>query len=88
MLTVLRKHGYLTFARPQDGSYDPVCFDYRKKTDSTEPAVVRIDHEEILCRDRIRIKQIGFSCQAATSYRRIPERRWPTSDKRPRAYLS
>jgi hypothetical protein len=58
LLAVLWKNGYLPFARPEDGSYDPVCFDRRKKADSTEPAIVRIDHEEILCRDRLRIKQI------------------------------
>ena len=60
LLTVLWKHGYLPlpFARPADGSYDPVCFDCRQKSDSTEPAVVRIDHEEILRRERIRIGKI------------------------------
>jgi hypothetical protein len=58
LLTVLWKHGYLPFARPADGSYDPVCFDCRKNIQSTEPPVVRIDHEEILCRERIRIEQV------------------------------
>ena len=55
MIEVLWQHGYLPFARPADWSYDPVCFDCRHLSPCTEPAVVRIDHEEILCHDRIRI---------------------------------
>src|SRR6266478_990770 len=58
LLTVLWKSGYLPFARPADCSYDPVCFDFSKNKNSSEPAVVRIDHEEILCRERIRIKEV------------------------------
>jgi hypothetical protein len=52
---VLWQHGRLPFARPADWSYDPVCFDCRHLSPSIEPAVVRIDHEQILCHGRIRV---------------------------------
>lgn len=42
-------HGFIPFARPADWNYDPICFDYRAKVRKSEPPVVRIDHEEILC---------------------------------------
>lgn len=51
----LLKQGFLRFARPADWSYDPVCFDYRNSKGKLEPAVVRIDHEEILCNSRLRV---------------------------------
>lgn len=51
----LFRNGFLPFARPEDGSYDPVCFDYRSKRKKSEPPVVRIDHEEILCNNRLRV---------------------------------
>ena len=54
MVSILWKHGFLPFARPEDSSHDPVCFDCGNAR-SNEPAVVRIDHEEILRRDRVRV---------------------------------
>ena len=50
---VTMKAGYLQFARPEDGSYDPICFDASRKVSNREFPIVRLDHEEILCRDRI-----------------------------------
>jgi hypothetical protein len=47
------KAGYIQFARPESGSYDPVCFDARRTVSNREFPIVRLDHEEILCRDRI-----------------------------------
>jgi len=58
MVGVLWEHGYLPFATPEDSSYDPVCFDYTNVSGGNEPAVVRIDHEEILCRENIRVLQV------------------------------
>lgn len=55
MSPFLLKQGLLPFARPADWSYDPVGFDYRNSNRKLEPAVVRIDHEEILCNDRLRV---------------------------------
>jgi hypothetical protein len=48
------KAGYIQFARPQDGSYDPICFDARRSVSNREFPIVRLDHEAILCHDRIR----------------------------------
>jgi hypothetical protein len=46
--------GYIQFARPASGSYDPVCFDARHSVSNREFPIVQLDHEEILCRERIR----------------------------------
>jgi hypothetical protein len=58
LVSVLWEHGYLPFARPEDSSYDPVCFHCVNVSAGSEPAVVRIDHEEVLCRNRIRVRQV------------------------------
>jgi hypothetical protein len=58
MVAVLWAHGYLPFARPEDSSYDPICFDFTNGFGGDEAAVVRIDHEEILCRENIRVVQV------------------------------
>ncbi len=47
--------GYIQFARPVGGSYDPICFDANHSSKNREFPIVRLDHEEILCRDRIRV---------------------------------
>ncbi len=47
------KAGYIQFARPETQSYDPVCFDARRASSNREFPLVRLDHEEILCRERI-----------------------------------
>ncbi len=47
-------NGFLFFARPEDGSYDPICFDIRSRKKREYP-VVRLDHESILQFDKIRI---------------------------------
>ena len=54
---VTMKAGYLQFARPEDGSYDPICFDASRKVSNREFPIVRLDHEEILCRDRIAVSE-------------------------------
>jgi hypothetical protein len=60
MSSFLLTQGLLPFTRPADGSYDPVCFDCRGSRRRSEPAVVRVDHEEVLCNDRLRIvSQLG-----------------------------
>ena len=37
MVSALWKHGLLPFARPEDSSYDPVCFDYINVAPTGEP---------------------------------------------------
>jgi hypothetical protein len=48
------KAGYIQFARPLGGSYDPICFDARQSVSNREFPIVQLDHEDILCRNRIR----------------------------------
>jgi hypothetical protein len=55
MFPFLVDKGFLRFARLQTWSYDPVCFDFTNSNRKSEPAVVRIDHEEILCNERLRV---------------------------------
>jgi hypothetical protein len=50
---VLVRHGYLQFARPNTGDYDPICFDTRRRLKGGEYPIVRVAHEPILCHDRI-----------------------------------
>ena len=49
--------GYIQFARPVDGSYDPICFDTNLSSKNREFPIVRLDHEGILCRNRISISE-------------------------------
>ena len=51
------KAGYIQFARPESGSYDPICFDARYAVSNREFPIVQLDHEEILCRNRIYVSQ-------------------------------
>jgi NADPH:quinone reductase-like Zn-dependent oxidoreductase len=47
--------GYLRFAMGPDMDYDPVCFDMDSRKKNREMRVVKIDHEEILCDNRIKV---------------------------------
>jgi hypothetical protein len=51
------RSGYVQFARPAGGSYDPVCFDATRPVNNREFPIVRLDHEEILCNDRIHVSE-------------------------------
>ncbi len=55
MAQVILRNGYIQFARTDTGSYDPICFDAEKSTANREFAIVRLDHEQILCNDRIEV---------------------------------
>lgn len=56
--TVTIAAGYLHFARPSSGSYDPVCFDLNDKNRK----IVQLDHESILLKDKIVVvNEIGRS---------------------------
>jgi len=50
---VTHANGLIQFARPGDGSYDPICFDARRSANNREYPIVRLNHENILCRDEI-----------------------------------
>ena len=47
--------GYIQFGKGPDVDYDPVCFDTRSRRRSGDCRIVKLDHEEILCNDRVKI---------------------------------
>lgn len=50
----LLKNGFIPFGKGADMDYDPVCFDLTQRKKNREFAVVKLDHEEILCNGRIK----------------------------------
>ena len=53
MSPALLRAGFLQIGNPFFYNYDPICFDC--KGPKPEKRIVQLDHEEILCNDRIRI---------------------------------
>lgn len=51
----LLRSGYIQFAKGPDMDYDPVCFDISSRTKAKDYRIVKIDHEEVLCNDRLKI---------------------------------
>jgi hypothetical protein len=47
--------GYIQFGRGPDMDYDPVCFDIRSRTKQKDYRIVKVDHEEILCNNRVKV---------------------------------
>jgi hypothetical protein len=47
--------GYIQFGRGLGGNYDPVCFDINSRKRNGDCRIVRIDHEEILGNDRVKV---------------------------------
>jgi hypothetical protein len=47
--------GYIQFGRGPNIEYDPVCFDIRSRTKRKDYRIVIVDHEEILCNNRIKV---------------------------------
>jgi hypothetical protein len=60
--SVARANGFVQIGRPETGSYDPVCFDASHRTKKGEAAIVRLDHEEILINDSIRVREVIATC--------------------------
>jgi hypothetical protein len=58
--------GYIQFARPEDGSYDPICFDARRSAHNREYPIVRLNHENILIRN-----EVGAAAKMADSFYRF-----------------
>jgi hypothetical protein len=58
--------GYIQFGRGPDIDYDPICFDVRKRTKGKDCAIVKIDHEQILCNNRVKIVS-----QLATTFEQL-----------------
>ena len=57
MAQAMLENGYIQFARPQTGDYDPICFDARRSAANREFGIVRLDHEQLLCYDRIKVRE-------------------------------
>ena len=55
MYSTLKKAGLFHIGFPYEGDYDPICFDTNKKTNSGDFPIVKVDHESILCRDKVLI---------------------------------
>ena len=53
MSPALLRAGFLQIGTPFFHNYDPVCFDC--KGPKAEKRIIQIDHEEILCNDRIQV---------------------------------
>jgi hypothetical protein len=52
----LRKAGFIQFGKGPDLDYDPVCFDISsRKTKAKDYRIVKIDHEQMLCYERVKI---------------------------------
>src|SRR6185312_3978003 len=47
--------GFLQFGKGPDVDYDPVCFDIKTRKQGGDCRIVKIDHEEILCNNRIKV---------------------------------
>jgi hypothetical protein len=57
--------GLVPFARPQNGDWDQMCFDFREHPKRDDHPIVRIDHEEILSR---RLPRLRISDRVAPSF--------------------
>lgn len=53
--SVARANGFVQIGRAEPGSYDPICFDMRRRTKGGEARLVRLDHEAILINQAIRV---------------------------------
>lgn len=51
----LKREGYTQFGKGPHTNYDPVCFDIKSRKKNGDCRIVRIDHEEILCNDRVKV---------------------------------
>ncbi len=55
MFRVLSSNNLVQFGKGPDIDYDPVCFDLNQRGPDGDCAVVKLDHEEILNRERLRV---------------------------------
>jgi hypothetical protein len=53
IFNTLREAGFVQFGKGPDVDYDPVCFDLRRPDNRQDCPIVKFDHEEILCNDRL-----------------------------------
>jgi hypothetical protein len=60
--------GYIQFAKGPDMDHDPVCFDIRSRKKNWNYGIVKIDHEKILCNNRIEVV-----AEIASSFKQLME---------------
>jgi len=54
--------GFIPFAKATDaGGHDPICFNTKVRKGRRDCQIVRIDHEEILCNNRIKVRSVMAS---------------------------
>lgn len=53
LYSVLSSAGYVQFGKGPDMDYDPVCFDFQTRLPDGDCRIVKFDHEEILCHQRL-----------------------------------
>jgi hypothetical protein len=51
----LSEAGFIQFGKGPDADYDPICFDISSRKKNKDCKIVKIDHEQILCNDRVQI---------------------------------
>jgi hypothetical protein len=51
----LLEAGFIQFGKGPGLDYDPVCFDVSSRKKNRDCKIVKIDHEQILCHERVRI---------------------------------
>jgi len=51
----LLEAGYIQFGKGPDIDYDPICFDVSSRKKNKDCRIVKIDHEQILSNDRVKI---------------------------------
>lgn len=55
MWKCLLEAGYIQFGKGPDVDYDAICFDRSTGTKNDDCRIVKIDHEQILCYNRVKI---------------------------------
>ena len=68
LTSALLPASFVPFARPVGGDWDPICFNGSVASGKHDRQIVRIDHESILCNDRIKIEAV-----LASSFRSLVE---------------
>lgn len=66
MFGTLLPNGYVEFARESCSRYDVICFDFRARQSDGDCRIVKLDHEEVYIKDRIR--EVG---EVASSFRSL-----------------
>jgi hypothetical protein len=51
----LLRGGYVQFGKGTSMDYDPFCFDISSRKKNRDCRIVKMDHEEILCNNRLKV---------------------------------